>query len=81
MLVVPWDFRIPKIRIGTRQVEALKDCRIIVRIDSWEIGSQYPNGHFVRSLGKQGELETEVATILIENDIHMAPFSDVLVGY
>lgn len=76
VLVIPWDYRIPKIRISTRQVEQLKDHRIIVRIDSWEIDSQYPNGHFVRSLGKIGDLETEIAAILMENSISVPPFSD-----
>lgn len=79
VLVIPWDYRIPKIRISTRQVEQLKDHRIIVRIDSWEIDSQYPNGHFVRSLGKIGDLETEIAAILMENSISVPPFSDVQV--
>jgi len=27
VLVLPWDYRIPKIRISTRQVDALKDHR------------------------------------------------------
>ncbi|XP_071139750.1 DIS3-like exonuclease 1 [Mytilus edulis] len=76
VLVIPWDYRIPKIRISTRQVEKLKDDRIIVRIDSWDIDSQYPNGHFIRSLGKIGELETEISAILIENNISVPPFSD-----
>ncbi|XP_021369057.1 DIS3-like exonuclease 1 isoform X3 [Mizuhopecten yessoensis] len=76
VLVIPWDYRIPKIRISTRQVEALRDHRIVVRIDSWDLESQYPNGHFVRSLGRIGELETEVAAILIENNIQMSTFSD-----
>jgi DIS3-like exonuclease 1 len=60
-------------------VEQLKDHRIIVRIDSWEIDSQYPNGHFVRSLGKIGDLETEIAAILMENSISVPPFSDAQV--
>ncbi|XP_069126738.1 DIS3-like exonuclease 1 [Argopecten irradians] len=76
VLVIPWDYRIPKIRISTRQVETLKDHRIVVRIDSWDSDSQYPNGHFVRALGRIGELETEVAAILIENNIQMSTFSD-----
>lgn len=51
----------------------------MVRIDSWESTSQYPNGHSVRVLGRAGELETEVQTILIENCIHVPPFSDAQV--
>nr|XP_020441270.1 DIS3-like exonuclease 1 [Monopterus albus] len=76
ILAVPWDRRIPKIRISTQQADALQDHRVVVRIDSWESTSLYPNGHSVRVLGRTGELETEVQTILIENSIHVAPFSD-----
>ena len=54
-------------------------CRIVVRIDSWEPDSQYPNGHFVRTLGKSGQLETDIAAILLEHDLSAAPFSDVQV--
>ncbi|CAB1422139.1 unnamed protein product [Pleuronectes platessa] len=76
ILAVPWDHRIPKIRISTQQADALQDHRVMVRIDSWESSSLYPNGHSVRVLGRAGELETEVQTILIENCIHVPPFSD-----
>ncbi|KAA8579331.1 hypothetical protein FQN60_010671 [Etheostoma spectabile] len=76
ILAVPWDRRIPKIRISTQQADALQDHRVVVRIDSWESTSQYPNGHSVRVLGRAGELETEVQTILVENCIHVPPFSD-----
>ncbi|GAB1611006.1 DIS3-like exonuclease 1 [Argonauta hians] len=76
VLAIPWDYRIPKIRICTRQIENLKDQRFVVRIDSWELGSQYPNGHFVRALGTAGEPETEIATILVENNIFIGNFSD-----
>ncbi|XP_006920303.1 DIS3-like exonuclease 1 isoform X2 [Pteropus alecto] len=76
ILVTPWDYRIPKIRISTQQAEALQDFRVVVRIDSWESTSVYPNGHFVRVLGKIGDLEGEIATILVENSISVAPFSE-----
>nr|XP_046252817.1 DIS3-like exonuclease 1 isoform X2 [Scatophagus argus] len=76
ILAIPWDRRIPKIRISTQQADTLQDHRVVVRIDSWESTSLYPNGHSVRVLGRAGELETEVQTILIENCIHVPPFSD-----
>ncbi|KAM7155551.1 DIS3-like exonuclease 1 isoform 5-T5 [Molossus nigricans] len=76
ILVTPWDYRIPKIRISTQQAEALQDFRVVVRIDSWESTSMYPNGHFVRVLGRIGDLEGEIATILVENTISVAPFSE-----
>ncbi|KAF6129713.1 DIS3 like exosome 3'-5' exoribonuclease [Phyllostomus discolor] len=76
ILVTPWDYRIPKIRISTQQAEALQDFRVVVRIDSWESTSVYPNGHFVRVLGRIGDLEGEISTILVENSISVAPFSE-----
>lgn len=50
--------------------------RIVVRIDSWETGSLYPNGHFVKSLGPNGNVDTETAVILTENAIKVGPFSE-----
>uniref|UniRef100_A0A250Y6Q7 DIS3-like exonuclease 1 n=1 Tax=Castor canadensis TaxID=51338 RepID=A0A250Y6Q7_CASCN len=76
ILVTPWDYRIPKIRISTQQAETLQDSRVVVRIDSWESTSVYPNGHFVRVLGRIGDLEGEIATILVENSISVVPFSE-----
>lgn len=76
ILLIPWDYRIPKIRISTQQAETLQDHRVIVRLDSWETTSMYPNGHCVRVLGKAGELETEIQTILVENSIHVSAFSE-----
>ncbi|XP_040270225.1 DIS3-like exonuclease 1 isoform X1 [Bufo bufo] len=76
VLVTPWDYRIPKIRISTQQSETLQDYRVIVRIDSWESTSLYPNGHFVRALGRIGDLEAEIASILVENSISTNPFSE-----
>ncbi|XP_029093611.1 DIS3-like exonuclease 1 isoform X1 [Monodon monoceros] len=76
ILVTPWDYRIPKIRISTQQAEALQDFRVVVRIDSWESTSMYPSGHFVRVLGRIGDLEGEIATILVENSISVVPFSE-----
>ncbi|KAM4829706.1 DIS3-like exonuclease 1 isoform 3-T3 [Thomomys bottae] len=76
VLVTPWDYRIPKIRISTQQAGALQDFRVVVRIDSWESTSVYPNGHFVRVLGRIGDLEGEIATILVENNISVVPFSE-----
>lgn len=58
----------------------LQEYRVVVRIDSWESTSLYPNGHFVRVLGRIGDLEGEIAAILVENSICAAPFSEIQVG-
>ena len=52
---------------------------MVVRIDSWESTSMYPSGHFVRVLGRIGDLEGEIATILVENSISVVPFSEAQV--
>ncbi|KAL5481237.1 hypothetical protein EMCRGX_G021367 [Ephydatia muelleri] len=75
VLVCPYDVRIPKIRISTRQSEELKNHRIVVCIDSWPGDSQYPIGHFVRTIGPIGDIDTETSTLLIEHGISITPFS------
>ena len=39
------------------------------------MSSQYPQGHFVKLLGRIGDLETEIDSILVENSIEVTPFS------
>ncbi|XP_023335142.1 DIS3-like exonuclease 1 [Eurytemora carolleeae] len=76
VLVCPFDRRIPKIRIQTTQLSKLQGTRVLVRIDNWQVNSQYPQGHLVKCLGKIGDLETEIDSILVENSIEVTPFSD-----
>ncbi|KAI4469610.1 ribonuclease [Holotrichia oblita] len=75
-LFLPADRKIPKIRIETRQAETLKTQKIIVAIDSWPRNSRYPNGHFVRALGKIGDIKTENEVILLEHDVPHSQFSE-----
>lgn len=42
--------------------------RIVVRIDDWDIHSQYPNGHFVRSIGSIGDIEV-FQTLVIQTSV------------
>jgi exoribonuclease R len=44
-------------------------------VDGWPVNSQYPQGHFVKLLGRIGDLETEIDSILVENSIEVTPFS------
>ncbi|TGZ63828.1 hypothetical protein CRM22_006707 [Opisthorchis felineus] len=76
VLVTPWDRRIPRIRLHTTQAAKLAKERFVVRIDSWDAGSNYPHGHFVHSLGPIGDLETETQTLLIEHNLPVRAFSD-----
>ena len=77
ILVCPYDRRIPKVRIVTSQASSFIGKRIVIRIDNWPSNSQYPNGHFVRTLGDIGDLDAELDAILVENDIAdcTGPFS------
>ena len=78
--MMPYDVRIPRIRIGTRQARLLRSHRIVVRIDSWVSHSRYPDGHFVRTIGPIGDIETETAVIMIEHDLQRPSFSRALLN-
>lgn len=54
--------------------------RLIVRIDSWEKESQYPNGHLVQVLGEVGDMETEIQTLLFEHNMVMRDFPPKIVS-
>ncbi|KAF9115824.1 DIS3 mitotic control [Mortierella sp. AM989] len=71
-LVLPLNPVIPKIRIRHHDPKVLANQRIVVRIDSWPSTSQYPNGHYVRSIGPIHELDTEISAILIEHGISVS---------
>ncbi|PWA03751.1 hypothetical protein BB558_000069 [Smittium angustum] len=68
-LVVPFDINIPKIRIHYLNPFEIKNARIVVVIDEWPLDSKYPQGHFVRCLGKSGDLESEIDSLLVEYGI------------
>ncbi|XP_073988911.1 exosome complex exonuclease RRP44-like protein Dis3 [Rhodnius prolixus] len=77
-LFVPAKRQIPKVRIETRQGEKLVNQRIVVVIDNWPRNSRYPQGHFVKALGKIGDKETENEVILLEHDIPSSRFSEAV---
>ncbi|KAM4797362.1 exosome complex exonuclease RRP44 [Rhinophrynus dorsalis] len=80
-LFTPADRRIPRIRIETRQSATLEGQRIIVSIDGWPRNSRYPNGHFVKSLGRAGDKETETEVLLLEHDVPHQPFSQAVLSF
>lgn len=59
VLFRPVDGKLPRIRIATRQREALLGKRIVVAVDSWPATSRFPQGHYVRTLGPIGDKATE----------------------
>ena len=46
-----------------------------MRIDNWPSDSQYPNGHLVKVLGPIGDLETEIAALLAEQELTTSAFT------
>eukprot|EP00040_Diaphanoeca_grandis_P015316 m.77993 g.77993 ORF g.77993 m.77993 type:complete len:1019 (+) comp25067_c0_seq1:139-3195(+) len=77
-LFVPTNRQIPRIRLQTMQYSILQGLRIVVTIDNWNADSRYPNGHFIRSLGKIGDADVETEVVLIEHDVPYQPFSDLV---
>ena len=74
-LVIPMDFRIPKIRIKTNGWQRFIGQRLWVQIDTWDVTSTYPSGHCVDIIGPIADLETEIKCLLKENQIYLDNFS------
>jgi hypothetical protein len=74
-LVLPMDMRIPKIRIKTNGWRRFVGQRLLVQVERWEVGSNYPSGFCVEILGPIAHIETEITCLLKENQIDLDPFS------
>ena len=68
------DQRIPPILLRTTQRDRLVGMRILVSIDSWPADSEYPLGHYVKTLGVTGTKDTETQVLLQEFRIPCEPF-------
>ena len=66
---IPIDRKIPKIRFQTRQTKELMTKRLTVAIDTWDVNSKFPEGHYVKTIGDIGDPKTESEVILLENEI------------
>ena len=75
VLFSPWDARLPRVRIETRQKSTLMDKRIVVAIDGWDAADSFPRGHYVRTIGPIGDKAAENEVIILEHDIIARPFS------
>ena len=60
------DQRIPPILLRTTQRDRLIGMRILVSIDSWPADSEYPLGHYVKTLGVSGTKDTETQVSLFD---------------
>eukprot|EP00596_Hydrurales_sp_CCMP1899_P000286 CAMPEP_0119047596 /NCGR_PEP_ID=MMETSP1177-20130426/54054_1 /TAXON_ID=2985 /ORGANISM="Ochromonas sp, Strain CCMP1899" /LENGTH=969 /DNA_ID=CAMNT_0007022385 /DNA_START=511 /DNA_END=3419 /DNA_ORIENTATION=+ len=74
-LFYPVDKKMPAVRIDTRRREELKGQRLLVSLDQWPVDSVYPQGHYVRVLGKDGDKDVETQVLLHEFDVPCASFS------
>eukprot|EP00584_Thalassiosira_punctigera_P006948 CAMPEP_0172528152 /NCGR_PEP_ID=MMETSP1067-20121228/2630_1 /TAXON_ID=265564 ORGANISM="Thalassiosira punctigera, Strain Tpunct2005C2" /NCGR_SAMPLE_ID=MMETSP1067 /ASSEMBLY_ACC=CAM_ASM_000444 /LENGTH=1190 /DNA_ID=CAMNT_0013312021 /DNA_START=26 /DNA_END=3598 /DNA_ORIENTATION=+ len=68
------DRRVPPILLRTTQRDRLAGMRILVSMDSWPSNSEYPLGHYVKTLGAAGTKDTETEVLLNEFRIPCEPF-------
>ncbi|KAL7508208.1 hypothetical protein ACHAXN_005291 [Cyclotella atomus] len=68
------DPRIPPVLLRTTQRERLLGMRILVSMDSWPSDSEFPLGHYVKTLGVAGTKDTETEVLLQEFRIPCEPF-------
>jgi exosome complex exonuclease DIS3/RRP44 len=74
VFATPVSRLLPRIRLRTRQAPSLLGQKILVTIDRWDVSSRYPEGHFVRALGKTESKEAEQESLLLEFEVPYRPF-------
>ncbi|KIL69155.1 hypothetical protein M378DRAFT_190389 [Amanita muscaria Koide BX008] len=74
VFATPVSRLLPRIRLRTRQAPSLLGQKILVTVDRWEVTSRYPEGHFVRALGKAESKEAEQESLLLEFEVPYRPF-------
>ncbi|KAL9708684.1 exosome catalytic subunit dis3 [Leucoagaricus gongylophorus] len=78
VFATPVSRLLPRIRLRTRQAPTLIGQKIMVTIDRWDVNSRYPEGHFVRALGKVESKEAEQESLLLEFDVPYRPFGKAI---
>mmetsp|Transcript_10950 Transcript_10950/g.13845 ORF Transcript_10950/g.13845 Transcript_10950/m.13845 type:complete len:1080 (+) Transcript_10950:70-3309(+) len=68
------DARIPPVLVRTTQRDRLIGKRILIAIDSWPADSEFPLGHYVKTIGESGVKDVETEVLLHEHDIPCEPF-------
>ena len=69
------DGRLPLVRLSTRRFDELRTKRLLVAIDGWSANSASPQGHYVLTLGEDGEKSVETSVLLHEFDVPHAAFT------
>ncbi|TFK48126.1 RNB-domain-containing protein [Heliocybe sulcata] len=80
VFATPVSRLLPRIRLRTRQAPQLLGQKILVTIDSWPVTSRYPEGHFVRALGRTESKEAEQESLLLEYEVPYRPFGGAVLG-
>ncbi|KAJ3726993.1 RNB-domain-containing protein [Lentinula raphanica] len=78
VFATPVSRLLPRIRLRTRQAPTLLNQKILVTIDRWDSTSRYPEGHFVRALGKVESKEAEQESLLLEYEVPYRPFGKAI---
>ncbi|PBK71312.1 RNB-domain-containing protein [Armillaria solidipes] len=78
VFATPVSRLLPRIRLRTRQAPTLIGQKILVTIDRWDNTSRYPEGHFVRALGKVESKEAEQESLLLEFEVPYRPFGKAI---
>lgn len=78
VFATPVEPKLPRIRLRTRQAPTLIDQKFLVTIDAWSVTSRYPEGHFVRALGKVGSKEAEQESLMLEYEVPYRPFGKAI---
>nr|XP_012226753.1 PREDICTED: DIS3-like exonuclease 2 [Linepithema humile] len=85
VLLRPRDLKIPMIIINPEslpplylsQLDLYENFLFLVSIDSWE-QEKYASGKYLSTVGKVGEIEAELRTILLENNLDISPYKEEL---
>jgi exosome complex exonuclease DIS3/RRP44 len=78
VFATPVSRLLPRIRLRTRQAPSLLNQKILVNIDRWDTTSRYPEGHFVRALGRAESKEAEQESLLLEFEVPYRPFGKAI---
>lgn len=78
VFATPVSRLLPRIRLRTRQAPTLVGQKILVTIDKWDATSRYPEGHFVRALGRVESKEAEQESLLLEFEVPYRPFGKAI---
>ena len=78
VFAAPVSKLLPRIKLRTRQAPTLVGQKILVSIDRWDSTSKYPEGHFVRALGKAESKEAEQESLLLEFEVPYRPFGKAI---